>query len=108
MQGGIEVDKRDPTIFPASLEVYGDFGKIDDGSNENWGSNDKGTCFATQHLYAGTFYCKVANRFERCPGLGLDVYSGDFKYKYQMDVFLQIGIFMLAPIQSIISIKSIG
>lgn len=95
MQGEIEVDKRDPTIFPASLIVYGDLGKKNDGSNQNWGSNDNGTCFATQSPYAGTFYCKFGNRFERCPRLGLlDVYSGDFEYKCQMDVVLQIGIFM--------------
>jgi beta-glucanase (GH16 family) len=70
-------------ICPASYDVNGDMGYIDNGT-VHWGINVNGTCFPKQNAYMGAYLCSPGNTDTECTASSGST-SSSSEFAYQMD-----------------------
>ncbi|GAB9472244.1 Beta-glucan synthesis-associated protein, partial [Globisporangium polare] len=83
---GVTVNVCTLTTCPASKDVSGDLGLIDDSKPGNyWGVNTNGTCFPTMNGYMGSYLCSPGNPSTLCGTTDVPQSSSTQVFEYQMD-----------------------
>ncbi|KAG2522940.1 hypothetical protein BBO99_00004246 [Phytophthora kernoviae] len=70
-------------ICPASYDVNGDTGYVDNGT-VHWGINANGTCYPKQNAYMGAYLCSPGNTDSECTASSGST-SSSSEFSYQMD-----------------------
>ncbi|KAG7385170.1 hypothetical protein PHYPSEUDO_001798 [Phytophthora pseudosyringae] len=70
-------------LCPASYDVNGDTGYVDNGT-VHWGINANGTCFPKQNAYTGAYLCSAGNSNSECTSSSGSTSEGS-EFAYQMD-----------------------
>ncbi|KAE9340215.1 hypothetical protein PF008_g11209 [Phytophthora fragariae] len=63
---GIKDNTCTAATCPASLDVNGDLGNIDDKGDNHWGINTNGTCYPVMNSYMGAYLCDPDNTNTHC------------------------------------------
>ncbi|KAJ8578086.1 hypothetical protein ON010_g1121 [Phytophthora cinnamomi] len=66
VKAGITKNTCSLDICPASNDVNGDIGPIDNKGENYWGINTNGTCYPLFNVYTGAYLCDPDNTFYKC------------------------------------------
>ncbi|OWZ03375.1 Beta-glucan synthesis-associated protein [Phytophthora megakarya] len=66
---GVEDNVCSITTCPASLDINSDLDFMNAETDDRWGINTNGTCFATRNSYMGEYICSPGNPEPRCKPL---------------------------------------
>ncbi|GAB9471568.1 Beta-glucan synthesis-associated protein skn1 [Globisporangium polare] len=83
---GVTVNVCTLTTCPASKDVNGDLGYIDNSTAAgHWGVNTNGTCYPTMNGYTGSYLCSPGNPSSLCEKSEVVATSTTKVFEYQMD-----------------------
>ncbi|CAH0476008.1 unnamed protein product [Peronospora belbahrii] len=66
VKSGITENTCTVDTCPASLDVNGDLGFMDDTKTSHWGINSNGTCYTLMNSYTGAYLCDPDNTHSKC------------------------------------------